>query len=899
MRAATVRKFCTLSTLFRSHVQNNPKKNPSSIITSIPCEPQQHFQSDLYLSTLKLHGPSPPEDLPDLDFDPATAQLSNILYTPPVTKVGCEEVDDEEKEKSVLEIPVIRDSLNVDASMRRKDVGRERKQKWIFKYTGDERSDRLIHICAKKLGTTATVDVFGRLGRETGLKEYHGLIKMCIKKARATNDENISMEEISKAYYLLKLMRECGFQLEEQTYRPVLEYITDMGLVQEFQLFYDVIQGSNPSSISRLGYYEMLLWIRVNNEEMIRDICEYITVEESKDTSALRENYLLALCESDRNTQILDVLKNVDITKLTSAQSISNIFQSLGRLQLESDAENLLLDLTACDYGADHISNFIACYAVSIPNLAVKDIISKMENLHDVLEVLPSSSAYEKLISYCCDTHKVDVALDIVDKMCEAGFRPSTHVLQTIVHICEETYDYILFQRAFEMVNELQEMNFKPTTAMYNAIMAGYFREKNISGALKVLKHMQDVNLKPDSQTFTYLFSNCGNEEDINRYYEELKQSGTHPTKQIFMALINGYAACGELEKAKQVVHDPRIQLKYLNEIKSVLVSVLASHGQLSEALVIYEEIKKAGHHLEPKAVISLIDEFRHISGELEGLLLLLNELSDLDYWVDGCYRVIQYCVENNHLSTAVDLFKQLKDNFKHDELMTEVLFDGAYAVIAGSESPHLQFGMDLLWAIKDELGLVPSRQCLDFLLSACAQSKDLNNTRLVWREYEVCGYPYNVLSYVRMYQALLASGDHRSAEVVVKKIPRDDAEICSLILACQQTYSAKIKSLEWEKEKENVKSVKGVKKKKTVTSVEGEKKKKNVTSVEEEKKKKKKRKKKKATEEKKIEFRAIMMHEESLEVEYDIQVDFDTAEGSFSSNDTVKLQMEFVAFKK
>ncbi|WJX50823.1 hypothetical protein P8452_37074 [Trifolium repens] len=863
MRAPTVRKLCTLSTLFRSHVQNNPKKNPSSIITSIPCETQQHFQSELYLSTLKLHGPSPPEDLPDLDFDPATAQLSNILYTPPVEKLGCEGVDDHEKEKNVLEIPTIRDSLNVDASMRRKDVGRERKQKWIFKYTGDERSDRLMNICAKKLGTTATVDVFGRLGRETGLKEYNGLIKVCIKKARATNDENISMEEISKSYYLLKLMRECGFQLEEQTYRPVLEYITDMGLVQEFQLFYDVIQASNPSSISRLGYYEMLLWIRVNNEEMIRDICEYITVEEGKDTSALRERYLLALCESDRKTQILDVLKNIDITKFTSAKSISNIFQSLGRLLLESDAENLLLDLTACDYDADHISNFIACYAVSIPNLAVEDIISKIENLHDVLEVLPSSSAYEKLISYCCGTYKVDVALDIVEKMCEAGFKPSIHVLQTIVQICEETYDYILYQRAYEMVSELQEMNFKPTTAMYNAIMAGYFREKNISGALKVLKHMQDANLKPDSQTFSYLFTNCDKQEDINKYYEEMKQSGTAPTKQIFMALINGYAACGELEKAKQVVLDPGIQLKYLNEIKSVLVSVLASHGQLSEAIGIYNEIKNAGHHLEPKAVICLIDELRHISGELEGLLRLLNELSDLDYWVDGCYRVIQYCVENNHLSTAVNLFKQLKDHFKNDEIMTEVLFDGAYAVIAGSESTHLQFGMDLLWAIKDELGLVPSRQCLDFLLSACAQSKDLNNSRLVWREYEVCGYPYNVLSYVRMYQALLASGDHRSAEVILNKIARDDAEICSLISACQKAYTVKTKSLECEKKKETVKSVEGVKKKKNVKSVEGdtkekniksaegEKKKKNVTSVEGEKKKKKKR---KAAEKKKIE---------------------------------------------
>lgn len=36
------------------------------------------------------------------------------------------------------------------------------------------------------------------------------------------------------------------------------------------------------------------------------------------------------------------------------------------------------------------------------------------------------------------------------------------------------------FERAYEMVNELQEMNFKPTTAMYNAIMAGYFREVSL-----------------------------------------------------------------------------------------------------------------------------------------------------------------------------------------------------------------------------------------------------------------------------------------------------------------------------------------------------------------------------------------------------------------------------------
>lgn len=60
------------------------------------------------------------------------------------------------------------------------------------------------------------------------------------------------------------------------------------------------------------------------------------------------ESYLMALCESDRKMQILDVVKNIDVTKLSSAKSIADIFQSLGRLHLESIADDLLLDLRAC-----------------------------------------------------------------------------------------------------------------------------------------------------------------------------------------------------------------------------------------------------------------------------------------------------------------------------------------------------------------------------------------------------------------------------------------------------------------------------------------------------------------------------------------------------------------------
>ncbi|XP_057752702.1 pentatricopeptide repeat-containing protein At4g04790, mitochondrial-like [Arachis stenosperma] len=825
MRASTIRKLCTLSTLFRSHSAWKAMALASSSSVSI----SEHNASEFNHSSMS-HNRVPSRGAEDSPDDDNTAsEVSSIVYSPSLAEEPVvvkeepvvEEVDYRKaKMEKVADFTWCPDLSPGYLLTKRRGLTRERKNKWIFKLSHDERFDRLVKMCAKRLGTGTTLDVFRQLGRETGVKEFNALIKMSIQKARTTNNEYIAIEELSKAFHLLENMKECGFKLEEETYQPLLRYVIDMGMVKEFQLFSDVVGAE--CSVSRLGYYEMLLWIRVEDEEMIRDICEYITVEDGQDTAAMRENYLLALCESDLKIQITDVLKNIDITMLSSAKSIASVFQSLGRLQLESLAENLFLDLRAQDFDEDDISGFIADYAVSIPNLAVEDIISKFKSLHDLLEVLHSSSSYEKLIMYCCDLGKVDVALDLVDNMCEAGFTLSTRMLQSILHICEETYEHILgyriysiiqrfhlklngeicrclvnfcvrvkdFKGAYKMVDDLEKMNFKPTTAMYNAIMAGYFREKNISGALRVLKHMQDANVNPDVQTFSYLISNCETEEDIIKYREEMEQYKIPLAKPIFMALINSYAACGKLDMAKQVILDPNIPAKSLNEIKSVLVSALASHGQLSEALLVYEEINKAGYNLEPKAVISLIEEFTKFKGELDGMLMLLTELSDLDYWVDGCFRVIIYCIHNKHLSSAIDLFKKLKDKFESDELVLEVLFDEVFAAIATSESSNLQIGLDLLWAVKNELGLVPSRQCLDFLLSACTNAGDLSNARLIWREYEVAGFPYNVLSYLRMYQALLASGDYRSANFMLSKIPKDDSEVSAIIKACQETYS-------------------------------------------------------------------------------------------------------------
>uniref|UniRef100_A0A2C9W6R3 PROP1-like PPR domain-containing protein n=1 Tax=Manihot esculenta TaxID=3983 RepID=A0A2C9W6R3_MANES len=372
--------------------------------------------------------------------------------------------------------------------------------------------------------------------------------------------------------------------------------------------------------------------------------------------------------------------------------------------------------------------------------------------MHTELEVAPTLKSYEKLLIFCCDLRKVYAALDLVDQICREGLTLSIDMLNSILLASDAVFEFNLGQRiyslicqhnlipnsetfrsmislrakmkdfggAYDLLNDVKKLKLTPTASMYNAIMVAYFREKNINGALTVLKKMEQAEVRPDSQTYSYLIANCDSEDQIIKYYEELKVAGISVTKQIFMALINSYATCGQFEKAKLVLLEKGIPIKNLNEIKSVLVSALASHGQLCDALDLYEEIKEAGKYLEPKSVICLI----------------------------------------------------------------------VFSIFAEAEPSQLHIGLELLQALKNELCVTPSRKSLDFLLSACGRAKDLRNSHLIWKEYKAAGYPYNVASYLRMYQALLASGDCKSAKLMLANIPKDDLHVYVIIEACQKAYN-------------------------------------------------------------------------------------------------------------
>lgn len=192
---------------------------------------------------------------------------------------GSEDAGETATTNKILDFEWFQAPSSKDPTMHyRREIARERKKQYIFKNVESRRYTKLMQLCANKLGTESTVEFFEKLGRETGVKEFGSLIRLCLNKARACNDVDSAVEYIYRAYHLFETMRDKGLMIEQDIYGPFLLYLVDVGLSEEFEMFAAFFKNANPQAFSRVAYYEMLHCISLQDELKIQELCH--TVED-------------------------------------------------------------------------------------------------------------------------------------------------------------------------------------------------------------------------------------------------------------------------------------------------------------------------------------------------------------------------------------------------------------------------------------------------------------------------------------------------------------------------------------------------------------------------------------------------------------------------------------------
>ncbi|KAI5055332.1 hypothetical protein GOP47_0030477 [Adiantum capillus-veneris] len=134
------------------------------------------------------------------------------------------------------------------------------------------------------------------------------------------------------------------------------------------------------------------------------------------------------------------------------------------------------------------------------------------------------------------------------------------------------------------------------TAICWNALLAGYSQNGQGEQALNCFKRMQGEGLTPSAVTFTCILNACGSLGDINlgaQIHDQVTKRGLLKTDVVLgNALVDMYAKCGALEKAKSVLEE----LPFRNVISwSALIAGYALHGQAEQALDCFQLMLNEG----------------------------------------------------------------------------------------------------------------------------------------------------------------------------------------------------------------------------------------------------------------------------------------------------------------
>ena len=145
----------------------------------------------------------------------------------------------------------------------------------------------------------------------------------------------------------------------------------------------------------------------------------------------------------------------------------------------------------------------------------------------------------------------------------------------------------------------------KPNTHIYNSLINGYCKVRNVEEALKLLHDLEDRSLKPDRFTISaviYGFSLEGDMEGALNFFVDMKRDSFSPDFLGFLYLVRDLCAKGRMEEARSIMREMfqdesvvelinRVDVEIDEEsIESILVD-LCEQGSIQEALVVLNEI--------------------------------------------------------------------------------------------------------------------------------------------------------------------------------------------------------------------------------------------------------------------------------------------------------------------
>ncbi|XP_057825853.2 pentatricopeptide repeat-containing protein At4g02750 [Cryptomeria japonica] len=158
-----------------------------------------------------------------------------------------------------------------------------------------------------------------------------------------------------------------------------------------------------------------------------------------------------------------------------------------------------------------------------------------------------------------------------------------------------------------EALKLFQEMP-RPNLVSWNAMIAGFGQNGHIEETLVVFREMELAGMMPNSKTFACILPACakfGALEQGKEIHEKIIRGGFHSDVYVTTALVDMYARCGNIEKARELFNrmHPRPIVSW-----NAMIGGYAMNGDGKEVFQLFEEMKYSGmvpNHITLVCVLS------------------------------------------------------------------------------------------------------------------------------------------------------------------------------------------------------------------------------------------------------------------------------------------------------
>jgi pentatricopeptide repeat protein len=223
-----------------------------------------------------------------------------------------------------------------------------------------------------------------------------------------------------------------------------------------------------------------------------------------------------------------------------------------------------------------------------------------------------------------------------------------------------------------------QEMP-KKNVVSWTAMIAGYAQNGSFEEALGIYRQMQVAGVKPNLKTFASVIATCANLGTLDygiEVHDEIIRIGFRCDVFVESALVDMYAKCGSLEKAREVFD----KMHQRNAISwTAMLAGYAQNGCVDEALNLFQKMPQR----DVVSWTAMIAGFAQ-NGYLDQALKLFQEMPkrNLVSWT----AMIAGYVQNGHSEEALKIFRQMQQSDVKPDSNTYATVLPAFANLAALE---------------------------------------------------------------------------------------------------------------------------------------------------------------------------------------------------------------------